>query len=224
MEWRTIFCRGSDRMSPSQTPKTDQDWFAKRSRYRNFLAPQNRSAKRTYFVGRTDHIKRVTEGIMQGGQHVVVYGERGVGKTSLMNIISNRIFLGYPQMKFLKVRCLTGHNFVTIWERAFEDQQWDNDDYIIDDIDSTLDAHLLLKIVTKFGDNVRPIFVFDEFDRISEDTTKLQLAETIKLFSDEAPHTTIIVIGVARTVRELISEHKYYKTGHQTDRDAANVF
>jgi DNA replication protein DnaC len=75
------------------------------------------------FVGRTVHIQKVTEGMLQAGQHLVLYGERGVGKTSLMNIIQNRIFADYLPMKFFKVRCLTGHNFVTIWELAFDEYQ-----------------------------------------------------------------------------------------------------
>jgi polynucleotide 5'-kinase involved in rRNA processing len=85
-------------------PETDQDWFAKRFEITQLFSPTEPVREADLFVGRTDQIKRITEGIMQGGQHIVVYGERGVGKTSLMNIISNRIFSDLPQMKFMKVR------------------------------------------------------------------------------------------------------------------------
>ena len=113
-----------------------------------------------------------------------------------------------------KFECLTGHNFVEIWERAFDSHQWNDGSYPEDDIKTlTLDAHVLLKLVSKFGDK-RPVFVFDEFDRIKDDDARLQLAETIKLFSDDAPTVTVIVVGVARTVRELISEHEIYSAGN----------
>jgi Cdc6-like AAA superfamily ATPase len=197
---------GPDDLQPA--PKSDQDWFAKRFEISQLFSPTEPVREADLFVGRSDQITRVTDGILQGGQHVVVYGERGVGKTSLVNIISNRIFSDHPQVRFLKVRCLTGHNFISIWERAFEDVQWKDGSFAFDDIDSTLDAHMLLKLISKFEASARPVFVFDEFDRIDDVDTKLQLAETIKLLSDEAPRATVIVVGVAQTVRELISEHE----------------
>jgi hypothetical protein len=189
-------------------PQTDQDWFAKRFQISELFSPTEPVREADLFVGRTEHITKVTEGIIQAGQHVVVYGERGVGKTSLTNIISNRIFSKYPKFKFFKVRCLTGYNFVSIWERAFENHKWENGTYAMDDIDATLDANVLLKLASRFEDGMRPVFVFDEFDRIADSETKLQLAETIKLLSDEAPRITVVVVGVAKTVRELISEHE----------------
>jgi Cdc6-like AAA superfamily ATPase len=189
-------------------PQTEQEWFAKRFVVTELFSPTEPVREADMFIGRTDQIKRVTEGILQGGQHIVIYGERGVGKTSLMNVVSERIFSDLSQVQFFKVRCLTGHDFVVIWERAFENHRWDDGADAVDDVDSTLDAHILLRLVSKFGTKARPVFVFDEFDRINDDSTRLQLAETIKLFSDEAPRVTVIVIGVARTVRALISEHE----------------
>jgi hypothetical protein len=67
---------------------------------------------------------------------------------------------------------------------------------------------VLLKIVSRLPSDMRPVFIFDEFDRVVDATAKLNLAETVKLLSDEAPHVTIVIVGVARTVRELISEHE----------------
>jgi DNA polymerase III delta prime subunit len=193
---------------PKQTPSPDQEWFNKRFQISRLFSPTEPVREADMFVGRTEQIRRVTEGILQGGQHIVVYGERGVGKTSLMNVVSNRIFSEFSQVKFFKVRCLSGQDFVQIWERAFENHRWQDGSSAVDDIDSTLDAHILLRLISRFDENMRPVFVFDEFDRIKEEDTRLQLAETIKLFSDEVPRVSVIVVGVARTVRELISEHE----------------
>ena len=37
---------------------------------------------RDLFHGRYEHLERTCEAIRERGQHVVIYGERGVGKTS----------------------------------------------------------------------------------------------------------------------------------------------
>lgn len=48
-------------------------------------------SEESLFAGRMDEIRRVVDVINQRGRHAVVYGERGVGKTSLANIISTKL-------------------------------------------------------------------------------------------------------------------------------------
>jgi Cdc6-like AAA superfamily ATPase len=196
---------------PHRVPQTDQEWFGKRFHISQLFSPTEPVREADMFVGRTEHIKRLTEGILQGGQHIAIYGERGVGKTSLVNVISNRIFSDFSRVRFFKIRCLTGNDFVSIWAKAFEGYRWADGSVAVDEIDSTLDANILLRMISRFEFDIMPVFVFDEFDRITENETKLQLAETIKLLSNEAPRATIVVVGVARTVRELLSEHESIK-------------
>ena len=43
---------------------------------------------RDVFAGRTDQVRRTVDAINQSGQHALIYGERGVGKTSLANVIA----------------------------------------------------------------------------------------------------------------------------------------
>ena len=44
-------------------------------------------SERELFSGRIDQLRRVFDAINQHGQHAIIFGERGVGKTSLANII-----------------------------------------------------------------------------------------------------------------------------------------
>ena len=39
--------------------------------------------EKALFAGREEQVRRVIDAIFQRGQHVMIYGERGVGKTSL---------------------------------------------------------------------------------------------------------------------------------------------
>ena len=69
-------------------------------------APVDRFA---LFAGRTPQIMSVVDAINQRGQHVVLYGERGVGKTSLANILAEVFWVqetGRP-LWAVKVNCTT---------------------------------------------------------------------------------------------------------------------
>ena len=43
--------------------------------------------QRSLFAGRTRQIDRLLGAIFQRGQHAIIFGERGVGKTSLANLL-----------------------------------------------------------------------------------------------------------------------------------------
>jgi replication-associated recombination protein RarA len=49
--------------------------------------PRTPIATRDLFAGRWGQIKTLADAVSQSGLHVVIYGERGVGKTSLSNVI-----------------------------------------------------------------------------------------------------------------------------------------
>src|SRR6185437_5238789 len=59
-------------------PRSQPDWFKKRMEIANLFSPTQPVREADLFVGRTHQIQQVTEGILQAGQHAVVYGERGV--------------------------------------------------------------------------------------------------------------------------------------------------
>ena len=106
------------------------------------------------------------------------------------------------------VQCTSDDDFYDIWDRAFEDKTYEGTNrYISDDIDSTLTPHTILKICQKIPLSKRPIFVFDEFDRITDNDAKERMAETIKLLSDVSPNTTIVLVGIADTIQDLLDHH-----------------
>ena len=52
------------------------------------------------------------------------------------------------------------------------------------------------------------IVIFDEFDRIKNTEVITAMADTIKALSDNSVNATILIIGVADSVNELIREHQ----------------
>lgn len=74
-----------------------------------------------FFFGRLDHMDSVIEAINERGQHIVVYGERGVGKTSFAENVATKLVGVYP----VKITCNRRDGFRKLWDRAFQRVKFD---------------------------------------------------------------------------------------------------
>ena len=52
------------------------------------------------------------------------------------------------------------------------------------------------------------MIIIDEFDRVASEATRALMAETIKLFADRSTNSTIVLVGVADDVAELMEAHR----------------
>jgi Cdc6-like AAA superfamily ATPase len=154
------------------------------------------------FAGRVDQVFRATSAVQQPGRHVVVYGERGVGKTSLVNVVSK--FIGGGIRPVAKVTCSTEDKFAGIWARVFEElgitvdsTNWKYEPPAPDSI---------RRILSKHGETV--FIVLDEFDRIEDDDTLSLMADTIKALSDHVAPSKLVIVGVADSIDQIIGEHE----------------
>ena len=66
------------------------------------------------FAGRLNQLTEVLTALSQKGQHVVLFGERGVGKTSLARVISG-IRVGEKKVPGAAVNCNSTMNFSSLW-------------------------------------------------------------------------------------------------------------
>lgn len=164
------------------------------------------------FAGRNDELERITETVLQRGRHAVVYGERGVGKTSLANVLPDKLDrLGRFEYGVVRHNCSSTPTFRSMWEAVFREftikrQLVDSNpvalsNYLPEDAGPE-DVRILLQ---QLGSAV---VIFDEYDRVPRSSPiSAMLADTIKSLSDHAVDATIIIVGVADSIDELISEH-----------------
>jgi Cdc6-like AAA superfamily ATPase len=158
------------------------------------------------FGGRKKIVSRVIDTIFQRGRHAIIYGERGVGKTSLANIIKDKIFAKSRLFKVVKRNVTTKHDYRLLWVHAF-------DDYTLNGGDSNSffgsdpSPYDVYRAVEGMRPNERPVIIFDEFDRISDPHTYTLMADTIKYLADYAANATVIIVGVADSVNELFGGH-----------------
>lgn len=50
---------------------------------------------RALFAGRTVQVVNVLDAVNQKGQHAIIFGDRGVGKTSLANVLASFLPAGF---------------------------------------------------------------------------------------------------------------------------------
>ena len=177
------------------------------------------------FAGRIGQVRRVIDAINQKGQHAIIYGERGVGKTSLANILSSRLVSRVGVQAIApRINCDGTDDFNTLWRKVLGKIQ------IVQSTDGMgfgpikTETVGTAKDLLNNGDKVTPdtacsllatigsdrllVVILDEFDRLTNKSARRAIADTIKALSDHAVSATVVVVGVADTVGELIIEHE----------------
>lgn len=150
------------------------------------------------FAGREGQRQEVVAAVSQTGYHVALYGERGVGKTSLAKILS--VIFNQPeilQLQAAMVNCNTDDTFETLWAGIFKRLGREIDDFTPEGIRYEIER-------------LEPaaLIVIDELDRLEDNEALTLLADTIKTLSDHAVPSTIVLVGVANSIEDLIGEHQ----------------
>jgi Cdc6-like AAA superfamily ATPase len=153
------------------------------------------------FGGRIPQIHDVMSAVVQKGQHVALYGERGVGKTSLANILDDLFNApDLPEIRAVRVNCDSVEDFDSLWRKIYRELGIPAEDMPLlrpDDVRYSL-AQLA----------VPAIVVLDELDRFDDNESLTLLADTIKTLSDHSVPSTVVLVGVASSVDGLIGEHE----------------
>jgi Cdc6-like AAA superfamily ATPase len=155
------------------------------------------------FSGRTDQVMRCLTAVFQAGRHIVVYGERGVGKTSLANILPEVVTEADESgLIAVRVDCNYNDTYDSLWRTIFRDmdEAWD------DEQDGAIDPESVRFRLAKGGRD--RLIVIDELDRFEDDGALSLLADTVKTLADHLSATTLMFVGVASSVEHLIGEHE----------------
>jgi hypothetical protein len=175
------------------------------------------------FSGRQEQMVRVVDTFHAPGEHAAIFGERGVGKTSLASVTAQMATAGGGLG--LRVNCTANDVAGDIWLRVGEalntamhvDQA---KDHALDDLvdvasgavqlltSQHVSTHDLLTALQIIG-QVRPVVLFlDEFDRVEDRDVHAELVDLMKAISDQVLPITVVVVGVAADVDSLIEEHQ----------------
>ncbi len=156
------------------------------------------------FADRPQQAMRCLGALFQRGRHIALYGERGVGKTSLANVLPKLIRgTQLPHLDGLRVDCNTNDTYRSIWRKVLRElgQPLGNGS-AADELDPE-DVRFYLQRLER-----RTLIVLDELDRVEDDEALSLLADTIKTLSDHSVDVTLMLVGVATSVEHLIGEHE----------------
>lgn len=182
------------------------------------FSPSAPIASRAY-SGRESQIADVINACMQRGQHAVIFGERGAGKTSLANAIWEMLRTKFVMPTCGTVNCDQTTTFASLWRSIFLEIPISRNSSISraqsgpDRAQGTFAQYLPENVTphsvrTVLQDHGKFLIIIDEVDRIKDPSTTTLLADTIKSLSDHAVDTTLVLVGVAESVDTLIAEHE----------------
>ena len=183
------------------------------------FSPTSPIKQKDFFFGRLNQLEKILDAIIEEGQHAILYGDRGVGKTSLANIMATSYTNLYP----VKITCNRQDNFKTLWENALDNIQFsktlsgigfnpqETKEIVqigsqITEIDD-LRANHVVQILNSLP-ATRLLFIFDEFDNISQKKTRSSFADLIKSLSDNNTNSTVVLVGIADSIENLIGNHQ----------------
>ncbi len=174
-------------------------------------------SKRDSFLGRTKEISLVLDAVARPGTHAVIFGERGVGKTSLAGLIHDLWTDFSKDMGIFapRVNCEPLDDYASIWAHVADAIMLDAqekqrklpgrfDSYLFDLYNGAATPNLVRLCFEAAGD--LSIIIVDEFDRMDDETVG-RFADTIKTLSDHSVEATLVLVGVAETIDELIADH-----------------
>lgn len=166
---------------------------------------------RELFAGRSRQREKLINTIFQKGEHAILFGERGVGKTSLANVIFDfLVVMGQFEYQRAKVNCAEGMDFEAIWRSVFKQLTFEDEDGDKVTLDAVLPKRPNSEQIRETFQHLRnrSIIIIDELDKVSDRKIQRKLADTIKTLSDNAIGTTLIMVGVGDSIDQLIAEHR----------------
>jgi Cdc6-like AAA superfamily ATPase len=189
------------------------------------FSPRTPISKSDLFSGRQSQITRILLAVKQEGAHTIVYGERGVGKTSFANCIRDFIApLLPPTMPIVSpvVNCDSQDDYKSIWRKVFREIVLDHHTESIglipeqrihsfsaaDRLPVEFSPSDIKDLLNDIGQSVKLLVILDEFDRIASETVTRLIADTIKMLADHAVPATVVLVGVGDSVAQLVAGHE----------------
>jgi Cdc6-like AAA superfamily ATPase len=188
---------------------TDERKYRLMGLINNTFTPGSPIDSKDLFAGRKRQRDKLINTIFQKGEHAILYGERGVGKTSLANILFDfLVFMGEFKYYRAKVNCASDMSFENIWASIFKQFVFTNGEES-DTVDAVMpqdpNSENIRETFQRFGE--RSIVIIDELDKIEDEEVIRKLSDTVKTLSDNKIGTTLILVGVGDSIEHLLGEH-----------------
>lgn len=179
------------------------------------FTPAQPAADLRRFAGRAEVVERLIRTIEDRRMHIVVHGDRGMGKTSVLHVLA--ILAREARYLVRYSSCSEDSDFDELFRSVCADiPLLYHDEYD----PGSMEAEKGLSLADTLSDRrltpatlsesfakltgTRLLVILDEFDRTSSLSFRKSVAELIKNLSDRSSRVQIVIGGVANNLAELI--------------------
>lgn len=194
--------------------QTETSLVRRRIALRDAIGASQPVTDREHFAGRHDALRQLINAVEQQRLHVVIYGERGIGKTSLLHVFAETA----REARYLVLygSCGSDTDFAGLF-RAFaaripriyhrtvapnspEAEAGDSFDIMLP---TGFGPRELAELFSDVA-GTRIILILDEYDRVTDRGFRRDVAELIKNLSDRAARVQLVLAGVAQNLDEIL--------------------
>jgi Cdc6-like AAA superfamily ATPase len=206
------------------------DRFAQvRLKVRDAFTPSQPISDRRFFAGRQGVLTQMIRSLEDQRRHLVIYGDRGIGKTSLLHVLAEAA----REARYIVVywSCGAASSFDETFRSAAGEipllfhsgfsptaSEAETGASLADllppgPISPRVFGELCAKIT-----GTRALIILDEFDRCQSGEFRREIAELIKILSDRSVRVELIIAGVAADLAELVEHIPSIRRNIQTFR------
>lgn len=188
-----------------------------RNRVRDAFSPTRPISDLRLFAGRGPVLNSLIRSIEELNLHVIVYGERGIGKTSLLHVLSH--LAREARYRVTYHSCGEEQSFSDIFRHVAGQIPLLFDDRFRPAAEETERGETMASLLPAGNfnasqlteafshlSNTRLLILLDEFDRSPPGNFRRNIAELIKNLSDRSVKVQLVIAGVAGNLLELV-EH-----------------
>ncbi|MBF6150349.1 ATP-binding protein [Nocardia nova] len=203
------------------------------SKVRQVFTPHQPIQPGQELTGRRTEIARLIAVLDTPGHHALLYGARGVGKSSLANAASHQLGLATTQPYFIK-RCDHTDTFESIFKEPLKSAGLDvlRSEYVEQETRKRNSEGGIPKMLAgalekqsarsatyrpaatigasdaaRHLSKVRGFMIVDELDVVCDETARRKTAELIKHLSDAGSKFKLLLVGIAENAGELTGAH-----------------
>jgi hypothetical protein len=162
------------------------------------------------YLGRAAEVRLMVQAVHDPAKHILLYGERGIGKTSLANAFWRQSNTSNYPLLAARIQVNSFDNFSSLWSRALKEfeavfrhynpELCSTYEYVSPDV--------VRREFQKLPRHLGAIMIVDEFDLLRDTEARELTANLLKSLHDHASSVTILLIGVAENVEELLINHR----------------
>lgn len=187
--------------------------------YRDVFTPTRPKKDYRDFSGRRNTIEAIIQAVEEERSHVILLGEKSLGKTSLLNIVADCAKeAGYLVARMTGTADLTFEHFIfaileqfsaRIAETPVKDilqKRLGTEDLCqLVDRERALDVPAAIKIFQRLTEH-QAIVLIDDFERIENAELKSRIGELMGVLSDQGAWLSLLLFGRASRASEILPE------------------